>query len=662
VLTLTDVTAEHEAQLRAEASERRLQQILDAVDASVFTKDREGRYTFVNQSFVDEAGAPAASILGRRAGDLAGERAGTGAQRGSSDVVAAERQDERLFETGEPVTDVLRGNGRAYLTTKRPLRDHAGRIDGMVGVSTNVTPQLRAAEAQAIANAVVESSTDGIVTVDRDLLVTAINSAAARNQPLPAAELIGRSYFEVFDVGEERPSVEQRLRGVLEGGEVEMEYRPVRGDTDRVYAVRAFPIRAEDGSILGGAVVGRDITAARAAEVHRRNLERQVEHMQRLEGLGQLAGGVAHDFNNLLGAIHLTAEVLAGSLPAGSDERAQAASIVAITTRAAAFTQQLLVFARNDSAPLHRVDVNAAVRNADGLLARTLGAQVERVIELAPGQVFVNADPSRLEQVVINLAINARDAMPEGGRLHIATTVVDLTEEEHGIFHTRQPGPHVVISVTDEGIGMDEQTRQQAFDPFFTTKPRGQGTGLGLSTAYGVASQSGGGAWIYSEPGRGTVVKVALPLVEAPARSAAPRPAAAPEGLGQRVAVVEDEAALGEVARRILSRAGYHVEVYLDGPSLLAALDGESADAPQLLLTDVVLPRMPGPDLADELTRRHPQVRVLYMTGYTAGLVDRRLGEADVLDKPFTSATLLDAVARALEPARPAPPPPPRRD
>ncbi|HET9944390.1 MAG TPA: ATP-binding protein, partial [Actinomycetes bacterium] len=332
-----------------------------------------------------------------------------------------------------------------------------------------------------------------------------------------------------------------------------------------------------------------------------------------------------------------------------SDDQAQAQRIVDVTERAAELTSQLLVFARREEPATEQVEVNALVRQADALLARTLGEHIERRLELVDRDCVIEVDPARFEQVVLNLAVNARDAMPDGGVLQVRTEVAMLDAYDQEIFRTRAPGLHVILSVADEGQGMDEETRRQAFEPFFTTKPRGQGTGLGLATVYAVSIQAGGGTWIYSEPSRGTVVKVALPLV--PDRAAVTGdepepPAVLLTGHGRRVVVVEDEAALRDVAERLLVRAGFVVETFPDGASLVDALP--RLVEPDVLLTDVVLPGISGPEAAELLRERFPATRIVFMSGYTAGLMGGRQIEGEVLSKPFSSATLVAAIERAL--------------
>jgi PAS domain S-box-containing protein len=642
VSTLTDVTGQMAAEAKVAAGRSRLQQVLDVIDASVFVKKLDGTYSFVNSTFEREVGLPSAEILGRHPTDLAADPAA---------AAEAEAQDARVISSGEAVTEVLSLGERTYLTSKTPLRDAAGQIEAVVGISTNISDQVRAAEAEAIAVAVVQSSPEGIVTFDRHQAITSVNPMAQAMAGRPESELVGLPIHAVALTVDPGEAAELAAR-VLAGESMEYERAwsdgSVRGLT---VVVRVDPVRDATGEVVGGAVSVRDVTRLRHVEAERLRMQHELEHVERLDSLGQLAGGVAHDFNNLLAAIKLTSEMLVGSLPAGSEDQQQAQRIVAVTERAADLTNQLLVFARRETPSTERVEVNDLVRQADALLARTLGEHIERRLELVSRACVVEVDPARLEQVIVNLAVNARDAMPDGGALLVRTEVTVLDEHDQEIFRTRAPGPHVVVSVTDEGDGMDDETRRQAFEPFFTTKPRGQGTGLGLATVYAVSIQAGGGTWIYSEPGRGTVVKVALPLVGGPwgslSEDAGPTTLAV-TGRGRRVVVVEDEAALRDVAERLLVRAGYAVEAFPDGAALLDALPALAE--PDVLLTDVVMPGISGPEAAELLRERFPATRVVFMSGYTAGLMGGRRAEGEVLSKPFSSATLVAAIERALAP------------
>jgi PAS domain S-box-containing protein len=384
------------------------------------------------------------------------------------------------------------------------------------------------------------------------------------------------------------------------------------------------------------------------ARAERERLEGQMHQSQRLESLGQLAGGVAHDFNNLLGAIlNYSAFVAEEVATEAGQPRWQAVlddvrQIQEAARRAADLTHQLLAFARREVIQPRVLNLNEVVSRVEQLLQRTLGEHVELVITLGADLRPVLADPGQLEQVLVNLAVNSRDAMPTGGRLTIETRITRVDEAYAAGRPNLRPGHYVILKVSDTGTGMPKEVVDRAFEPFFTTKPKGQGTGLGLATAHGIITQAGGTLRIYSEPGLGTTLDVLLPITEQ-ASAQEPRPAEPARGAGQTVLVVEDEAALLEVTRRLLCRNGYHVLAASGGQAALE-LAASHPDGIDVLLTDVVMPKMQGREVAERVRALQPGARVLYMSGYTQGL----LGEQGVLEpgvqlieKPFTEQGLL---------------------
>ena len=502
-----------------------------------------------------------------------------------------------------------------------------------------LTEARRAAQASARLAAVVQASHEAICTVDLTGVVTSWNPAAERVFDQPSAEVLGHPLREVAwpaDDGRYDDVVGGTLRGRRSQAVEVVSTAPDGSQVVRLWS--GDPVQGEDDSVVGAAFTVKDVTAERAAEAVAEGMRERVQHVQRLESLGQLAGGIAHDFNNLLGALTLTAEVQRNALPEASPARGESERILGIARRATALVRQLLVFARNDVAHRETVDLNRLVVEVDGLLGRTLGENIDRVIRLDPVPCLVEADPSQLEQVVLNLAINARDAMPAGGRLTVTTRRLE-----------RDDGEHVLLAVSDTGAGMEPATAERAFDPFFTTKPRGSGTGLGLAVVFGVARGCGGDAWIESTPGRGTSVQVLLPLMP---DGRLPAPVPTPAATGRRsgtVVLVEDETDLRSAVRQVLSAAGYDVHAYPDAVAALESAPGWPA-APDLLLTDVLLPGLTGPELATRLRERHPQLRVVLMSGYTDGSL-AHAGVAvveDVLEKPFGTADLLSRLDREL--------------
>jgi PAS domain S-box-containing protein len=400
------------------------------------------------------------------------------------------------------------------------------------------------------------------------------------------------------------------------------------------------------------------------AEVENERLLNELHHARRLESLGELAGGIAHDFNNLLAVIinyaAFVAEDVGVGAPVADEEkrlatRADVEQISLAARRAAHLTHQLLAFARREVVQPEIVDVNAVVTNVEQLLKSTLGEHIALRSELASDLRSVLIDPGRLEQILVNLAVNARDAMPDGGTLTIDTANVDVDADHSAYRAELSPGPYVLLRVSDNGKGMPREVAERAFDPFFTTKPAGQGTGLGLATIYGIVQQAEGRVQLYSESGMGTTASVLLP-----ASAGTPSPTAQHLGPTQRegeatILLVEDEDALREVVRRILVGNGYRVITAANGEEALAAA-AEQTEQIDLLLTDVVMPQMHGPDLAEQIKRARPSIKVMFMSGFAQPILDsggRLDAGVTLVEKPFSGPTLLAKVSQVLKQAPP---------
>jgi len=382
-----------------------------------------------------------------------------------------------------------------------------------------------------------------------------------------------------------------------------------------------------------------------------RRTEEQLKVAQRLEAVGRLAGGVAHDFNNLLSIINCYAAFGANELSESDPVRGYVVEILDAGERAAALTRQLLAFSRKQVLQPEVVSLNRVVTGIENMLRRLLGEDIEVEVRLAESLGSVLADPGQIEQVIMNLAVNARDAMPEGGKLTIETTNVEVDEDYASQDVSLAPGRFVQVSVTDTGTGMDAATRQLIFEPFFTTKEKGRGTGLGLATVYGIIRQSGGDVSVYSEPGRGTTFKVYLPRVDSPVAEARSKTVSIIPTGSETVLVVEDEEAVRKLVLRILGSAGYHVLAAATGTDALELCENHQG-AIDLLLTDVVMPQMSGRELAQRLGVLLPGVKVLFMSGYT----DNAIVHHGVLDagthfigKPFSGAELRRKVREAID-------------
>ncbi|MGQ0813907.1 MAG: ATP-binding protein [Gemmatimonadota bacterium] len=433
------------------------------------------------------------------------------------------------------------------------------------------------------------------------------------------------------------------------------------------FVLSAFPIAARgsegqklrrlDGEIIeveasvqpsGGAelIMLRDVTAADAMDT-----ERQLGQAQRMEAVGRLASGIAHDFNNLLTAIHGHAQFLIEDLPAKNPSRADAEEILRSAERAAALTRQLLAFSRGRTLSPQTLDLNQVVSSMEQLLRRVIAENITLTTALDTTLWPVRADAGHIEQILVNLVVNARDAMPNGGTISIKTANVEL---DHPSVRQRaevEPGPYVMLAVTDSGIGMDRETQSHIFEPFFTTKDHGKGTGLGLSTVYGIVKQSGGHVFVYSEPGKGTSFKIYFPATEQISRARAPKAGDTFGGRGETILVVDDDAAVRDLTKRILEARGYHVISAGSGTEAEQVLEGQGARL-SLLITDVVLPDTSARLLVESLAGSIRGGRVLLMSGYTAEDV-RRQGDlpagTEFIEKPFTPNALAQKVREILD-------------
>ncbi|MGB7129683.1 MAG: ATP-binding protein, partial [Candidatus Sulfotelmatobacter sp.] len=397
------------------------------------------------------------------------------------------------------------------------------------------------------------------------------------------------------------------------------------------------------GEVVGASAIARDITDQRRAED-------QLRQSQKMEAIGRLAGGVAHDFNNVLGIINACAEFLRDRIDPASEPAVYVENIKKATDRGAALTRQLLAFSRRQVVKPVILDLNDRLKEISKLLRPLMGDDVEVQIVARSQAAIVEADPSQLDQIVMNLSVNARDAMPNGGRLILETDVVDFDQHFADQHQPLKPGKYVMLAVSDTGSGMDKETLSRIFEPFFTTKDPAKGTGLGLSTVYGIAQQSGGHIWVYSEPDRGTTFKVYLPSAAYKLNSS---PAAEAEAIAPKhtakILLVEDDEIMRSLTRKLLQERGYIVFEANNGKSALEWAEA-NADQIDLLLTDVVMPNMSGPELAERLCRSTPGLKVVYMSGYTGELMEasERLKHGVLLEKPFTRTALLNTLHQSL--------------
>ena len=508
-----------------------------------------------------------------------------------------------------------------------------------------VEAELARDESEKRLHRTLDDMNEGYTIMGRDLRYLYMNRAGAEQTHLPRAQLIGKTPMELYPGFEGTPIHLALKRAVEEGVRQRIEEEFLHADGE----IGCFELNIQPVP-EGLVVLSSDQTERRRVEKRRDSLEGQLRQAQKLEAIGRLAGGVAHDFNNLLSIILGYGEDMLSELPPESPLRDDLEQIQSAANRAAELTRQLLMFSRQQVLEPKVMSLNDVLDGLERMLSRVLGEQLELKFVRSPELGRVRADRGSIEQVIINLAVNARDAMPSGGRLTIETANVSV-DEEFVLQHLGStPGEYVFLGVTDTGTGMDEATRAQIFEPFFSTKEHGKGTGLGLSTVLGIVQQSGGGVWVYSEPGHGTTFKIYLPRVDAEL-DAQPAPPLAAELRGsETILLVEDEQAVREVARRILEKNGYQVLVALS-PADAILLSQRHTEPIHLVLTDVIMPRMTGAELSARLLSQRPALKVLYMSGYTDGSIASQgvlESGASFVQKPFTSELLTRKVRGAL--------------
>lgn len=489
---------------------------------------------------------------------------------------------------------------------------------------------------------------DAILLLDDSHTVLRVNRSAARLLSQEPGALVGRKCDECFLTmaagGGHAMLSAARRSGQTQHGELEDASMGSR------FEVTVSPVLRTDGALQEYLVILHDVS-------ERSRLEAQLHQAQKMESVGRLAGGIAHDFNNLLMLIRGYSEMMLDRLAPGDPLHRNAEEIQKAADRAAALTQQLLAFSRKQILAPKRIDIRRVVEDAEKMLRRLLGGEIELRILRAPEGCEVNADPGQIEQVLMNLAQNARDAMPRGGRLVIETQHVTLTDADMRQAPGLRPGPYVHLSVSDTGSGMDEQTRQRIFEPFFTTKGIGRGTGLGLATVYGIVKQSGGHIAVQSEVDKGSTFRVYLPRAEG--TPAAERPSSNPSATGDgrdTILLVEDERPVRELTRQFLELNGYCVLEAKDGPDALRVADGYSGRI-QMLVADVMMPGISGPEVSRQLLQRRPETKVLYVSGYAGDAIPRGRNleaGAHFLQKPFKLEELARKLREILAPSKQA--------
>ena len=637
VATFHEITQRKEADERLRASAERYRLLVDRANDIIFNIDLRGRFTFVNPTASRLMKYPEDQLIGTHFRDLIRPD-----YRDEAERFYTEQVDRRLPSTYFEFPVVTRDHRELWLGQYVQLIIDGARIVSVQAVARDITERKRAEKALRTSEerlrAVVSSAPVILWASDLDGKFTLCEGQGLIGLGLTPKELVGQSVRARF----QDPQVDEYLRRAIAGDAFQVELAM----GGRTFDARCSPMRDGQARVTGVIGVAVDITEHRV-------LQDRLHEADKMEAIGQLAGGVAHDFNNQLTAILGYAEMLSESLDAKDDRRTDLQEITRAGRRAAAVTEQLLAFGRKQPLRPRVIDLNTVIGNIEQLLRRSVRDDVSFETRLEKTLEPVRADPTQIEHVIMNLVLNARDAMPTGGRLTLTTATVDLDADEVRHQEPMRPGRYTVIEVSDTGRGMDEETRAHLFEPFFTTKGTGKGTGLGLASVYGIVKQSGGYIWVTSAVGRGTTFRIYLPTVAGPVELAdTPSMAGDPVGGAETILVVEDNATVRALACDILASHGYEVLSAENPRDALEVSDRHPGEI-DLLFTDVVMPGMSGGELAEKFAELRPGMGVVFTTGYAKDETFRRhqIDQVHLLEKPFVPNRLLRKVREALDAA-----------
>jgi two-component system cell cycle sensor histidine kinase/response regulator CckA len=640
------------------AQQEFLRTILDTSPSPIFVKDAEGRFTLVNKAVEGAYGRSAAEILGKTEADF----------NGNDNEIQVFVQDDRevistlkpKFIAAEQLTNPMTGKTRSFQTIKVPLKLPGSETVQVLGVATDITDHIRVEqslrESEERYRLLFESNPQPMWVYDIETLAfLAVNEAALFHYGYSRAEFLSMTIKDIRSA-EDVPALLESVARMKPGLELAgaWKHRKKDGTIIDVEIVSHELMFAGRNAKL---VLANDITERKRAERALHETEEQLRQSQKLEGIGKLAGGIAHDFNNLLTVISGYSDLLLRTGKLDESARDKMAEVNKAADRAASLTRQLLAFSRKQVLKPEILDLNSLVDGLGKMLQRLIGEDIEVKTSLRSEVAKISADPGQIEQVLINLVLNARDAMPGGGIITIETANVELDQAYSDLHIAVKAGAYVMLAVSDTGTGMDPETRKHIFEPFFTTKELGRGTGLGLSTIYGIVKQSGGNIWVYSELGKGTTFKIYLPQVSKPLTLEVAAVRSAPECIaagGETILLVEDEEIVRKLACSILETHGYHVLVAQTGADAIEICRIHEGRI-DLLLTDVVMPKMNGRKVAELGLQFRPDMEVLYMSGYTDdAIVHHGVLDAgtNYIEKPFTTATLTCKVGEAIRNAR----------
>ena len=644
-LTAEVRAVEREGRMALAASEARYRSVIQSIQQVVFATDGDGRLTFLNSAWTAITGHALEDSVGRYVWEFLHPDDAEDVRVSFTRLV--QRADTFYLHEGRWRT---RSEAYRWMESRFQVSIGAdGDYDGVTGVVTDVTDRRQAEDAlrrsEEYYRSLIENSIDMMAVINADGSVRYVSPAVARVLGYTSEAWNAPDATRIVHPDDARKS-RGAFAAVMEAPgasrTVELRLRHADGHWRTVEVTMRNQL--DTAGMEGIVINARDITDRRLTESALRESEEMLARAQRMEAIGRLAGGVAHDFNNLLTAIQGHAALLLEQTQSGSDIHDDVKEIRDAAARATSLTRQLLAFSRRQVLQPRVIHINSIVQDMDSMLRRMIGENIILQSELAEDLGVVRADPAQVEQIILNLVMNSRDALPRGGHVTIRTANRTI-EADDAAASELQPGPYVVLEVEDDGEGMTQDVTEHAFEPFFTTKSQGKGTGLGLATVYGAAKQSGGHVWLMSKPGDGTVVTLCLPRVPASERVVT-ESAAAPDvtqlGGSETILLVEDQAAVRDLAERILTRQGYTVLTAVNGRDALERLE-ERGQGVDLVVSDVVMPEMDGCDLSDELAVRYPGARVILMSGYAEDVVVRQgnMGEGRAfIAKPFSPTEL----------------------
>jgi PAS domain S-box-containing protein len=651
-----DITARKRADEKLRRSEAEYRGLFDNAIMGISQASPDGRLIRVNQAYARMYGycSPEALIT---AVDNVGRLYANPDDRALVMRILAEKG---VMEPREVPVIRRDGSRLVVLVSAREIRDISGNLVCYQAEHVDVTARRRAEESlresERKYRSLHESLIDAVASVDLAGHILEFNGVFGNMLGYSAEEIHRLTYSDITPARWHASEAQIIAEQVLKRGYSDVYEKECRRKDGTIVPVelRTFLVRDEAGAPTGMWAIVRDITERKRTEAERENLEQQLRLSQRLESVGSLAGGIAHDFNNLLSVILCCTDFALGRVTDDDRARDELLEVKKAGERAVALTRQLLAFSRKQVLQPVVLDLNQIAAGVEKMLRRILGEDIDYVQVLAPDLGVVRADPGQIEQVLMNLVVNARDAMPTGGKLTIETCNVDLDEEYAARHVATKPGAYVRLVVSDTGCGMDAATQARVFEPFFTTKEKGKGTGLGLSTVYGIVKQSGGNIWVYSEPGQGTTFKIYLPRVFSAEKTVTgSRLAAVPDRATgtETILVVDDEKAIRHIAKGILGAAGYTVLTAAAASNALLTSKAHQGKI-HLLLTDVVMPHVSGRALAESLAVARPGIKVLYMSGYTDDAIVHH-GTLDpgthFIGKPFSGADLTKKVREVLD-------------